>query len=93
VETLLQEGWRLTTQGYVKGHWRIYCAQTWCVAVGIRMAEHNFKTEREAADWVNLVCVGGRCRDESPLRHDRLSDDARSERASVPVAVLSREMN
>jgi hypothetical protein len=56
VDALMAEGWRMTAQGYCKGHWRIYHAETWCVALGSRMVEHYFGTEREAANWVNLVC-------------------------------------
>ena len=40
--------WTLTTQGYVSGPWRIYSAETWCVAFKGYLVRNRL-TSKEAA--------------------------------------------
>ena len=46
-------GWKITTQGYVKGPWRLYCAETWCVAFRESLVRNKFTSELGAAAWVD----------------------------------------
>lgn len=49
------DGWELTTQGYTRGPWRIYQAETWCVAARTdceRMVARGFDSPESAAEWL-----------------------------------------
>jgi hypothetical protein len=49
------DGWDLTTQGYVRGPWRIYHAETWCVALRAdceRMVSRLHESAEAAVAWV-----------------------------------------
>lgn len=56
IQIFERDGWRLTTQGYVREHWRIYHAQSWCVACREQMVAHNFVDALSALAWVQAAC-------------------------------------
>lgn len=58
-DALLAKGWVLTPQGYVKGAWRIYHAETWCIAARFgaieRMVTRGFESPEQAATRLGEV--------------------------------------
>ena len=52
-DMMVEGGWQLTAQGYIKGPWRIYHAETWCAAFRDYLVRGKFPDELTAAQWID----------------------------------------